>query len=422
MDHDLKMILGMIWAIILDFQIKGINVEEMTAKEGLLLWCQKRTAGYEKVKITDFTGSWQSGLGFCALIHRHRPDLLDYNSLDKENPAQNLELAFSIAENQLGIPRLLDIEDILNVPRPDERSVMTYVSEYFHCFASLGNKEMAARRVQKFALFNKTMEQLEQDYEQKTQQLLNWIFATVEKLNDRNFGETIQEAQAAFEGYKSFLSKEKPTKATDKLDLEASFVDIQTRLKVYSRNEYKAPKDLTPDDLDDAWDLLENAAKMRAKALRNNLFKFITKIASGITEEQRKEFESSFAHFDKDGSGWLDRTEFKAALSALSIPFKDENAFNLLFHKVSGGNSKISKEQFMAYMTEMTEDKDTPEQIKEAFASLADGAGTISRPQMRVHPLKDEVEIAFLAARMPPSSGSESYDYKDYVNSSYASV
>jgi hypothetical protein len=48
------MILGMVWAIILDFQIKGISVEEKSAKEGLLLWCQKKTKGYRDVSIDNF--------------------------------------------------------------------------------------------------------------------------------------------------------------------------------------------------------------------------------------------------------------------------------------------------------------------------------------------------------------------------------
>jgi Ca2+-binding EF-hand superfamily protein len=68
------------------------------------------------------------------------------------------------------------------------------------------------------------------------------------------------------------------------------------------------------------------------------MFRFISKAQSTITPEQLKEFEASFAHFDKDNSGMLDRIEFKAALSALSVPFKDENAFNIVFNKVAEGD------------------------------------------------------------------------------------
>lgn len=72
-DGNLKMTLGMIWTIILRFAIQDISVEEMTAKEGLLLWCQRKTAPYKNVNVQNFHLSFKDGLAFCALIHRHRP-------------------------------------------------------------------------------------------------------------------------------------------------------------------------------------------------------------------------------------------------------------------------------------------------------------------------------------------------------------
>jgi hypothetical protein len=84
--------------------------------------------------ITNFTSNWKNGMAFCALIHKHQPHLIDYDSLDKNNAEANLELAFSVAEG-LGIPRLLDVEDV-NVEKPDERSIMTQVAEYFLRFAA----------------------------------------------------------------------------------------------------------------------------------------------------------------------------------------------------------------------------------------------------------------------------------------------
>ena len=82
-------------------------------------------------------------MAFCALIHKHQPHLIDYDSLDKNNAEANLELAFSVAEG-LGIPRLLDVEDV-NVEKPDERSIMTQVAEYFLRFAARQRHSCAHR-------------------------------------------------------------------------------------------------------------------------------------------------------------------------------------------------------------------------------------------------------------------------------------
>ena len=99
-------------------------MEEMTAKEGLLLWCQRKTAPYKNVNVQNFHLSWRDGLAFCALIHRHRPDLLDYSKLSKDNPLDNLNLAFDIAEKYLDIPRMLDAEgeDYKNLVMADRQT------------------------------------------------------------------------------------------------------------------------------------------------------------------------------------------------------------------------------------------------------------------------------------------------------------
>jgi actinin alpha len=80
LDGDEKMLLGMMWSIILHYAINGINVDDLNAKEGLLLWVQKKTKGYSGVdppKVKNFHRDWRNGLAFCALIHRHYPNELD---------------------------------------------------------------------------------------------------------------------------------------------------------------------------------------------------------------------------------------------------------------------------------------------------------------------------------------------------------
>jgi len=88
------------------------------------------------VKITDMSSSWRDGLAFCALIHRYRPDLLDYDTLDPQDWTGNCTLAFQVAESQLGIPTLLDVEDVIRNERPDQFFIMTYVAQFYHRFTA----------------------------------------------------------------------------------------------------------------------------------------------------------------------------------------------------------------------------------------------------------------------------------------------
>ena len=94
----------------------------------LLTWVQGKTAGYKNVHVTNFTTSFKDGLAFCAIIDRSRPGMIDFDSLDPKNAEYNLKLAFDTAE-RLGVPRLLDESDIVNLSVPERLSIITYVLE-----------------------------------------------------------------------------------------------------------------------------------------------------------------------------------------------------------------------------------------------------------------------------------------------------
>ncbi|CAL8092294.1 unnamed protein product [Calicophoron daubneyi] len=260
-DGNVKMTLGLIWTIILRFCIQDITVEEMSAKEGLLLWCQRKTSPYKNVNVQNFHMSWKDGLAFCALIHRHRPDLIDYAKLSRDNPLQNLNYAFDVAEKHLDIPRMLDPEDMVNTVRPDERSVMTYVAAYYHAFAGSQKAESAANRISKVLQSSQENERLMEEYEGLASDLLAWINKQILFLKDRKTDGTIPGTCAKLNHYRSYRRDEKPPRLEDKSTLENLFNTLQTRLRLANRPAFLPKEGHMIADIEAAWRQLENYEK-----------------------------------------------------------------------------------------------------------------------------------------------------------------
>lgn len=194
-DGNSKIILGLIWTLILRFTISDINEEGLSAKEGLLLWCQRKTACYDEVEVRDFSTSWNDGLAFCALLDIHRPDLIDYDSLDKNDHRGNMQLAFDIASKEIGIPDLLDVEDVCDVAKPDERSLMTYIAYWFHAFSQMERVENAGRRVEKFVQNMQGAWEMQNSFERRMRELLRQIAEQQRKWEEAEFLGTYADAK-----------------------------------------------------------------------------------------------------------------------------------------------------------------------------------------------------------------------------------
>ncbi|NXC97236.1 MICA2 monooxygenase, partial [Certhia familiaris] len=100
----------------------------------LLTWCQKQTEGYRNVNVTDLTTSWKSGLALCAIIHRFRPDLIDFEALNEEDVVRNNQLAFDVAEQEFGIPPVTTGKELGSAGEPDKLSMVLYLSKFYELF------------------------------------------------------------------------------------------------------------------------------------------------------------------------------------------------------------------------------------------------------------------------------------------------
>ncbi|XP_060734137.1 protein-methionine sulfoxide oxidase mical3a isoform X24 [Tachysurus vachellii] len=108
--------------------------ESVARSSKLLNWCQRQTDGYRGVSVSDLTMSWKSGLALCALIHRYRPDLIEFDSLDEKDVEKNNQLAFDVAEKEFGISPIMTGKEMSVVVEPDKLSMVMYLSQFYEMF------------------------------------------------------------------------------------------------------------------------------------------------------------------------------------------------------------------------------------------------------------------------------------------------
>ncbi|XP_059173308.1 spectrin beta chain-like isoform X3 [Physella acuta] len=277
-DGSSRLTLGLIWTIILRFQIQDITIEEFdnnetkSAKDALLLWCQMKTAGYPNVNVRNFTTSWRDGLAFNALIHKHRPDLIHYDKLQKSNAMHNLNNAFTVAEEKLGLTSLLDPEDV-NVEFPDEKSIITYVVTYYHYFSKMKADSVQGKRIGKVIDNAVNTENMIEQYENMTSDLLEWIEQTIVILNDRQFANSLTGVQQQLAAFSTYRIVEKPPKFDEKGNLEILLFTIQSKMRANNQRPYLPKEGKLLSDINKAWERLDKAEHERELSLREELIR-----------------------------------------------------------------------------------------------------------------------------------------------------
>uniref|UniRef100_A0AAX7UU59 Spectrin beta chain n=1 Tax=Astatotilapia calliptera TaxID=8154 RepID=A0AAX7UU59_ASTCA len=303
-DGNHRLTLGLIWTIILRFQIQVIKIETednretRSAKDALLLWCQMKTAGYSEVNIQNFTTCWRDGLAFNALIHRHRPDLIEFHKLTRSNATHNLQQAFNIAEQHLGLTKLLDPEDV-NTENPDEKSIITYVVSYYHYFSKMKALIVEGKRVGKVLDNCIEAEKIVNRYDALASELLEWIEKTIAVISNQKFANSLTGVQQQLQAFTTYCTIEKPIKFQEKGNLEVLLFTIQSKLRANNQKPYVPNDGKLISDINKAWERLEKAEHERGVALRKEL----------IRQEKLELLAQRFDHKTTMRQAWLNENQ-----------------------------------------------------------------------------------------------------------------
>ena len=272
MNGNEKIILGFIWKIILRFVVS----EE--GQEGLLLWAQRATKNYNNIDVKNFHRSWKDGLAFVGIIHKHRPDLIaDPSTLSKDDAAANCELAFSVAQDKLGIDRLLDVEDIVDNEKPDEKSIATYVSQFYVLFAKQLQNEHFIQSILTAVAVTRRHDELIAKYNDESSGLKNWV---VEKTDDikskkENVGNNTESVRSELKSFYAYRQNEKPPRQGEMIEIEGILGSLLSSSKSNNRPLFVPAEGSDPESIHGDFNNLDQAEREYEGVLREKLIAYM---------------------------------------------------------------------------------------------------------------------------------------------------
>mmetsp|Transcript_17065 Transcript_17065/g.47479 ORF Transcript_17065/g.47479 Transcript_17065/m.47479 type:complete len:1481 (-) Transcript_17065:749-5191(-) len=340
-DSNRTLILGLTWTLILRYEIQKYGASE----QELLRWVKACTMGYDGVNITTWGESFNDGLAFCALLHKHDEKCLDYNKCKKADAMGNLDKAFTTAEDRWEVPRLLEPEELAGPDPTDEKSVITYVAKLRQAFldreADMMRKlkeEEAARAAAARAARQAELKKLVNELKSGVDAWNKW---TIGKTDDFIKGTkeapsySEEKALAEREGLKKFRADDKPPKAAEKVRLADLYGKVRGEILA---DEMAAAKEgytpvfkeddiakCAPDELNGKWNDMEKAEREYEDALQR-------RIAEAEKERQKKATDDMFDNLKGKADGLCDWLQGK------TNKMKDD-AKNI------GGDDDINKKQ-----------------------------------------------------------------------------
>uniref|UniRef100_S4RMQ0 Calponin-homology (CH) domain-containing protein n=1 Tax=Petromyzon marinus TaxID=7757 RepID=S4RMQ0_PETMA len=264
-DGNPKLTLGLIWTIILHYQVSAGQVGGGTpGRERLLAWARLVAKDVPGLSCHNFSSSWRDGRLLCAIVHAHRPGLVDLEEVRRRGARQNLEEALSLAESELGVPRLLDPEDV-DVDAPDEKSIITYVSALHN---ALHNHKVVSSIPD--GVIRTALRHWLSEYWQLAASLRVWIEERTITLKSRTFPYSIDKLMVMQKEHALMKNSEFPKKKAELLQLEEVYKSMEEAVQACLIKTVPPPP---PPPVRTVWGGLHVQVRYREVILRSNFKK-----------------------------------------------------------------------------------------------------------------------------------------------------
>lgn len=178
------------------------------------------------------------------------------------------------------------------MPRPDERSIMTYVAQLYTVFSRLDKAETAGRRIGKLTDFKKTVDQLQHDYEARTCALNDALLAKIHALSNAGLSDTYDAARADIKDFRDYKASQRREWVAEQAELAALYGNIQAKLKLNNLPAYASPMGLAIQDVETNIERLTAVEKDRRGALNANLRNILDRLRRDFADPANSFYES----------------------------------------------------------------------------------------------------------------------------------
>ncbi|CEF66745.1 Spectrin beta chain, erythrocytic [Strongyloides ratti] len=134
----------------IEMTVKSV-IESGKCNEIILYWLGEKLYKSYGIKINNFSSDWQSGIAFMALIHMFRPELINMELIKTNSPKFNILLAIKYASKYLGIKNRLKVEDILS-ETPNDGAIAFYICQFIRI--DLKKNRIKSQSVRKLLIEN----------------------------------------------------------------------------------------------------------------------------------------------------------------------------------------------------------------------------------------------------------------------------